>query len=548
MKEKPGSNQRSSKWNPSLGVWPCVHELIEQQTQRTPDVIALEFESLSLTYAELDARAAHLAGLLKSLGAGPEVLVGLYADRSLALVVGILGILKAGAAYVPLDAALPRARRDFILADSAARILVTTEATETSGSAVDLIVVNLDKEGNKPKLNAASQKPLKVCGSVVRPENLAYIMYTSGSTGRPKGVEVTHGSIVNVLDSFTVEPGLSAADTLVAVTTHSFDISVLELLWPLSVGAKVIIANRLTRGRGDKLVELLRGSKANVMQATPATWYMLIEAGWKPGKDFLALCGGEPLPVDLAKSLLELGCQLWNLYGPTETTIWSTIHPVRQIKYPVPVGRPILNTTIEILDGTDDFVANGELGEIIIGGVGVARGYHNHAEFTKERFLVRKDAKGRPQRFFRTGDFGRRLPDGSIEFVGRADRQVKLQGFRIELGEIEAVLCEHPAVLKSAVIVQGDGVDKRLVGYIVARQNQQVRTKEIIEIMRRRLPPYMFVQKLFVVPDLPLTANGKVDRRSLAAVHEKKPTAEKAARKLPYLLDCSSYINGAIRP
>ncbi len=416
--------------------------LVEVQVQRTPDRVALDFEGQQLTYGELDVRANQLAHALVSRGAGPGVLVGVCMDRSIEMVVAILAILKAGAAYVPLDPTYPSDRLGFMLNDSGARVLLTQEhlaARIPAGSAVFLRVDGADA----PEITAASAAPLARSGTA---DTVAYVIYTSGSTGRPKGVEVLHRGVVNFLCSMQREPGLAPSDVLLSVTTLSFDIAGLELFLPLMVGARVVIAPRHIAIDGIALSRALESSGITVMQATPATWRMLVDAGWLGNKALKILCGGEALPRPLADALLGRVAEVWNLYGPTETTIWSTLHRVGPHTGPVPIGRPISNTRVYVLDRLGHPVPIGVVGELYIAGEGVARGYLNRPELTAERFLPDPFTGDAGARMYRTGDLVRYSEDGSLEFLGRTDHQVKVRGYRIELGEIEAALGRFPGI------------------------------------------------------------------------------------------------------
>jgi amino acid adenylation domain-containing protein len=440
-----------------------VHRLFEFQTEQTPEAVALIFEGEVLTYRELNAKANRLAHSLRDLGVGPEVPVGICLERSVDMVVALLAVLKAGGPYIPLDPAYPSERLAFMLSDAGASLVLTQEAlvAHLSGQAAAPICLDTDAE-------AIAQQSDENPFSVTEAEHLAYVIYTSGSTGRPKGVEITHGSVVNFLTSMRRRPGLNERDILLAVTTLSFDIAALEILLPLSVGARVELVRREVAQDGARLAEKLAVCGATVMQATPATWRLLLEAGWSGSPGLKILCGGEPLAPDLAHQLLARGSSLWNLYGPTETTIWSTLHQVDGRLCPVPIGRPISDTRVYVVDGRGQPVPVGVQGELLIGGAGVARGYRSQPELTAEKFIP-DPFSGRPgARLYRTGDRARWLRSGELEYLGRIDHQVKIRGFRVEPGEIEAVLGQHPAVGQAAVLAREDTPeDKRLVAYVV---------------------------------------------------------------------------------
>lgn len=497
----------------------CVHQLIETQTARTPDAIAARFEDESLTYAELDNHASQLACHLQTLGVGPEVLVGLCATRSLEMLVGVLAILKAGGAYVPLDPNYPQDRLEFVLRDSKASVLLTQKS----------LLKHLPKIDSAGSDGATNRSPEVVCldsdnwrtqtGKNLRcevsPENLAYVLYTSGSTGKPKGVQIPHRAVVNFLESMRKTPGLSARDTLLAITTLSFDIAGLELLLPLIVGAQVVIAKSETAADGKELAKKIGQSGATVLQATPATWRMLLNSGWNGNPRLKILCGGEAWPEELARELLPRCHSLWNMYGPTETTIWSAISRVRQNETPL-ISAPIANTQLYILDAQLQPVPIGVAGELHIGGDGLARGYLNRPELTAEKFIPNPFSEKTGARIYKTGDLARYRSDGQIEFLGRLDHQVKIRGFRIELGEIQSLLAEHPAVREAVVIAREDVPgDKRIVAYVVMENNRQDVISELRAHLKCKLPDYMVPSAFVVLNRFPLTPNGKVDRKQL---------------------------------
>ena len=503
------------EWNATQQDYPRelrLHQLFEAQVARVSQVIAAEFGDQRLTYGELNARANRLAHHLRKLGVGPDVLVGICVERSLEMLVGLLGILKAGGAYVPLDPAFPRDRLAFMAEDSKMPVLLTQERLVATLPPHEAKVFQLDADWDDV-LTASDANP----ENLVAGEHLAYVLYTSGSTGKPKGVQISHQAVVNFLESMRVQPGLTADDAILAVTTLSFDIAGLELFLPLAVGARVVIASRESAADGRKLLELLHGSRATVMQATPATWQMLLDAGWQRNGHLKILCGGEALNRELAAKILERCDELWNMYGPTETTIWSAVCQVEPGK-PILVGTPIANTQIHILDPRLELAPIGVPGELHIGGDGLARGYLNRAELTAEKF-IKDPFSGKPDaRLYKTGDLARYLPDGNIEFLGRLDFQVKVRGFRIELGEIEAALARHPAVKQDVVVVREDAPgDKRIVAYLVAQPGQSPTGAELRPFLKTSLPDYMVPAAFVTLDALPLTPNGKVDRKALPA-------------------------------
>jgi len=447
----------------------CIHQLFEEQVEKTPEAVAAIFAGEQLTYRELNRRANQLAHYLRSLGVGAEVLVGICVERSLEMLVGLLGILKAGGAYVPLDPAYPRERLAFMLQDASLSIVVTQEKLVaeplnlTTPAKPNLKLVRLDDDWVKISQHSYENPDNSST------DNLAYVIYTSGSTGKPKGVQIDHKSVANFLNGMRLAPGLSDCDTLIAVTTISFDISVLELYLPLITGACCILVRHDVSRDANQLMKLIDELHPTVMQATPSTWRMLLEAGWQGNKQLKILCGGESLTRDLAEQLLEKCAELWNMYGPTEATVWATIHQIQPGVNSIPIGRPIANTQIYILDPNHKQVPIGEPGELHVGGAGLARGYLNRRELTEEKFIANPFDQKPDSRLYKTGDLARYLQDGNIEFLGRIDHQVKIRGYRIELGEIETTLSQHPDVKQVVVIAREDIPNqKRLVAYLVA--------------------------------------------------------------------------------
>jgi len=466
--------QLLQQWNNTQADYPtaqCIHQLFEFQVECTPDKIAVIFENSFLTYRELNCQANQLAHYLHTLQVGDQVLVGICLKRSLSLAVGLLGILKAGAAYVPLDPAYPQDRLAFMIEDAQLPAILTEYDQLPVLPQHNAKVVCLDTDWE-----TIARYPSENPHSEVKPNNLAYTIYTSGSTGQPKGVQIHHQAVVNFLTSMSLTPGLSAQDVLLAVTTISFDIAGLELFLPLTVGACVVLVNHEVTSDAAQLLKVINESGATVMQATPVTWRMLLAAGWQGTSTLKILCGGEAMSRDLANQLLCISDSVWNMYGPTETTIWSTFHRVEPGDCPVPIGRPIANTQIYLVDPNLNrksdplkLVPVGEPGELLIGGIGLARGYLNRPDLTDERFIPDRFSNQPSSRLYRTGDLARYLPDGTIEYIGRIDHQVKIRGFRIELEEIEAALYQHPGI-KEVVVVAREDIpgDKRLVAYLVA--------------------------------------------------------------------------------
>ena len=490
----------------------CVHQLFEAQAARTPNATAVVFGDTRLTYSELDRRANQLANHLIKLGARPDGLVGICVERCAEMVVGLLGILKAGSAYVPLDPAYPRDRIAFMLEDAEVPLLITQAPLTANLPSVNSKVVLLDADW--PEIAKQSDKSPALD---LDPENRAYVIYTSGSTGKPKGVEIPHRAVVNFLTTMADQPGMSASDRLLAVTTLCFDIAGLEMYLPLTQGALVEIVSREVASDGNQLLGRLTGSGATVMQATPATWRMLLEAGWTGDPRLKILIGGEAVSQKLASQLAQRSGSVWNVYGPTETTIWSTTSQLDGERA-VTIGRPIGNTEIFILDKVLQPVPIGVAGELHIGGDGLARGYLKRPELTAEKFISHPLNADPKARLYKTGDLVRYLPNGNIEFLGRIDHQVKIRGFRIELGEIETVLRQHPGINDTVVVAREDTPgEKRVVAYFVPTGKKAPTVAELRAFLKEKLPEYMLPSVFVMLKSMPLTPNGKVDRRSLPA-------------------------------
>jgi amino acid adenylation domain-containing protein len=478
-----------NEWNNTNATYPhgsTLVQLLEAQAERTPNSIAVTFEDQTISYAELHRRANQLGRYLRKRGVHSEVKVGICVERSIDMVVGLLGILKAGAAYVPMDPTYPRERLNFMLEDSQVALVLT----------------------NKQLLESTTESDEPIT-DYTHPDNLVYVIYTSGSTGVPKGVQIANRSVVSFLNCMARTLGLSARDRLLSVTTLSFDIAALEIFLPLIAGARLIITRR------DAVADKLPNSDATVMQATPATWRFLLESGWQGDPNLKMLCGGEALSPELAGELVKKGATLWNLYGPTETTIWSAAGEIHSPNSPVYLGRPIDNTQIYILDAQLHPAPLGVAGELCIGGVGVARGYLNQPALTAEKFIPDPFSAEPGVRLYRTGDRARFRATGELEFLGRRDFQVKLRGHRIELGEIESALRSHSDV-KEAVVALKDAAteaEKRLVAYVVP--NEQLSVKELRDHVRATLPDYMVPSVFVELQKLPLTPNGKLDRAAL---------------------------------
>ena len=525
--------------NGTVGGYPdhiTIHALFERQAAQTPRAIAVEYGIDRLTYGELNHRSNVLAEELRRRGCTNETLVGVCVDRSIEMLVAVLGVLKAAGAYVPLDPYFPTNRLGFMIADARISLLVTqrnlvSHLPEYKGQTVCVDALDYNSSPTLGRIAPSSA------------ENLAYILYTSGSTGRPKGVQISHSSVVNLLDAMRQAPGFCADDVLPAITTLAFDIAVLELFLPLAVGAKVVIVPAEVAVDGRRLAKLISDCGATVVQATPATFRMLIEAGWRGDRQLKVLCGGETFDASLAQSLWERSAELWNMYGPTETTVYSIIARLLPGDT-VSIGRPIANTKAYILD--DDFapVPRGAVGELYVGGAGLARGYVGLPELTNGRFIPSPFG---PDRIYRTGDLARYGADGRIEFIGRADHQVKIRGFRVELAEIETALTHTTGVAQAVVVADEDvSASKRLVAYVVPTQSHSANVNGsdtdqgvmdhvpssmspsaadshrprltasfLRNTLRQSLPDYMVPSKIVFLDRLPLTPTRKVDRKAL---------------------------------
>ena len=532
------------QWNATEEDYPrakCIHELFEAQAAETPEATALLFEGQSLTYRELNRRANRLAGQLRSMDIGPGVLVGLCVERSLEMVVGPLGILKAGAAYVPLEPTYPRERLQQMISDAQLSFILSQASLLHLLPPTDAKVLTVDTSTAPERFD----EDISANGSS---ESLAYMIYTSGSTGKPKAVQIVHRAVVNLLCSAAKTIAATAQDNVLALTPLSFDIAALELFMPLILGGKITIASREKAADGVLLAALIKSSAVTVMQATPAMWRFLINTGWDGQPDLKMICGGETLTRKLADQLLARGKAVWNFYGPTETTIWSSAWKVEPGQ-PVSIGRPLANTQLYILDQDLQPLPVGTIGELHIGGDGLAIGYFNRPELTAEKFIPLPRSLGPPAdrvrsfptlnhlssvvllteedqlstvnqlepRLYKTGDLARYLPNGTIECLGRIDHQVKIRGFRIELGEVETVLRQHPGIAEALVAAREDGAgEKRLVGYLVLK-NGPVPVVGLRDFIRTKLPLHMVPAQFVMLEQFPLTPNGKIDQHRLPA-------------------------------
>jgi len=476
-------------------------EAVATQARAQPDAIAVRFGDHSISYAALDKRAQAIAAALREAGLGKGDLIGVFLDRSIDMVAGLLGVLRIGAAYLPLDPDFPAARLDYIVGDAGAKALLSEHKLADVLPGCTLPRILVDDITDAPALPVAD----------IAPGDLAYVLYTSGSTGHPKGVEISHGALINLLASMRDQPGFAASDSLLAVTTLSFDIAMLELFLPLIAGGELIVAPRRAAVDPRALIEMIGTARPTVMQATPATWRALVEAGWQGSRDLRILCGGEALPRELAEALLTRVGEVWNVYGPTETTIWSTVARVTSGAGPLPIGRPIANTQIHILDPYGNTAPIGVTGELFIGGAGLAQGYRNRPDLTAERFV-----EVRGERLYRTGDLARWRPDGSILCLGRVDNDEKIRGYRVSVEEIEGALAKHPQIAAAAVRSWPDASGERaLAAYVVPHDGAEPDRATLREHLAQTLPHYMIPSHIELLPVLPMTPNGKIDRKAL---------------------------------
>jgi amino acid adenylation domain-containing protein len=499
------------EWNRTESPYPreiSLAELVEEQVERTPHSVAVACGERAMTYLQMNERANQLAHELLKRGVGPGQLIGVYLERSAELVVALLAIMKSGAAYLPLDLFLPSDRISFMLEDSGVQLLITEQSLRAGlpSHAGTAILIDDRSWLNNSRVNIESQ---------AGPEDLAYLIYTSGSTGKPKGVEIPRGALTNFLWSIRDRLQLSQSDRLLAVTTISFDIAGLEIWLPLLFGAQIVVASRESAMDGVVLRKLIDRHEITCLQATPVTWRILLDAGWRGKQDMQALCGGEAMPPELADRLVPAVKRVWNLYGPTETTIWSTACVVTDGLAPVSIGRPLANTRCYILDSRKQPLPIGVTGELYIGGDGLARGYWKRPELTSEKFLA-DPFRAAGARIFRTGDLARYRTDGSIECLGRIDHQIKLRGYRIEPGEIEEALKEDPEIEQAVVAAREVAPrDKQLVAYLVTTSGLPIDPAQLSMRLKRSLPDYMVPQAYVFLDRMPLSANGKIDRNAL---------------------------------
>jgi len=485
-----------------------VDTLISRRARATPAAIAVVSDGRKLSYGDLEARANGLALELARRDIGQGDLVGISCGRNEHMLVALLGVMKSGAGYVPLDPELPRQRLEFMAQDAALEV-VLSDASITGDwpfAAAQRLAVDTI---------APSTAPWTQKGAV---DDVCYAIFTSGSTGTPKGVRVPHRTVVNLMASLRQAPAMTAQSRVLAVTTLSFDIAVSELIAPLTFGACIILADKSQAMDGQRLRALIEQERVDLIDGTPSTYRMLVASGWAGNKDLKAICIGEPLPPELAQQLIPIIGELWNAYGPTETTVWSTMQHVTHVDGPVPIGRPIENTQIHITDKNLRLLPIGVVGEIYIAGEGVTLGYLNRPELTGQRFAQPPaDASpvSHPSTWYQTGDLGRWRADGILECMGRIDHQVKVRGYRIELGEIESALLRHPAIARVAVVTREDNPgDVRIVAYLVPKSSAPD-DRELRRHLSESLPTYMIPQHFVTMDKLPELHNGKLNRHAL---------------------------------
>jgi amino acid adenylation domain-containing protein len=518
------SEAKRTAWNDTKVDYPentAVHQFISLNAEKYPDKTAIRYKDSSISYRQLNEKANQIAAYLIDNQVRPGDTIALILDRSVEMMASLLAIMKSGAAYIPIDPEYPVKRIEYMLADSSVKLLISSEKYKGRFRSQDLKEVILENIGDQLTGYSSSNPDVLVKGT-----DLAYVIYTSGSTGQPKGIAIEHHSLTNFLCSMQKQPGISSGDKLLAVTTISFDISGLELYLPLISGAELILTDADTARDGRELLNLVRTENVSIMQATPSTWRMILESNWDEPLDIKALCGGEALPKDLAKLLLEKCSSLWNMYGPTETTIWSAVKEISSSEDPITIGRPINNTQFYILDQRLQPVPQGSTGQIYIGGEGLAREYINKPELTNSSFIKSPFSVKNSERIYRTGDLGKFMPDGEIQCFGRIDNQVKIRGYRIELGAIEEALNILENIKESVVLAREDRPgDQRLVAYLVLEKASG--TKVIPEqsakwknALKEILPSYMIPADYILLDKIPLLPNGKIDRKSLPKPNE----------------------------
>jgi amino acid adenylation domain-containing protein len=533
------------EWNETRGDFPadrCVHQFIEQRAALTPDSIAFEFEGKSLTYAQWNEQANQLANYLRANGVGPSVPVALCLERSLDLAAAILGVVKAGGCYAPFDPSHPADRLAYTIADTKAPIILTHRSVVGRLPANGARIVCAEDWSSELRQYSSENPP-----SLTSPDDPFVVIYTSGSTGRPKGVALPHRGMVNLIHSKWETPRIAANDVCLALTTCSFDAHLLDFWFAPAVGARVVIVPREQAMDGLAIAQKIYQVGATVMTATPATWRLLLEANWRGNPNLRAYSGGEAISPDMAKQMLARVKGFWNEYGPAECTVFATQHRITDPAKSPPVGQPISNTRIYLLDPSMQPVPVGCTGEIYIGGAGVGLGYLNQPELTREKFLPDPFVEANPAspaRMYRTGDLGRYLPDGTLECLGRADNQVKIRGYRIELGEIETVFEKHPNIRQAVVVVRKNQADlDTLHSYFTVKSSPSPSAHDLRHFLLGSLPDYMVPSTFTRMDALPLSPNGKVDRKTLP-----DPNPESAGRSQRKYVEPTNDAERALQP
>ncbi|MEH0019726.1 MAG: amino acid adenylation domain-containing protein [Desulfobacter sp.] len=504
-------NRTQQVFDPALSMVDRFERAVSAAGSKT----ALIFREEQISFHELNHRANRLARCILDHAAARNALIGIYLDRSVEMVVALLAVLKTGNAYVPLDPGFPAERIHYIIRDAGIGFLLARESDQERFDTDGLTIISVDRETDPKTDSDAVNRP-------VSPDDLAYVIYTSGSTGRPKGVQIQHRAFYNFLCTMLEKPGFTGDDRLLAVTTLSFDIAALEIFLPLISGGCLILADRDDTVSGTALSNLIARHRVTLMQATPATWKMMVDSGWSPDRPLTILSGGEALESHLADRLLKRAAVLWNMYGPTETTIWSTLKEIQPgVPFSNTIGKPIANTQVYVLDHQLRLQPVGVPGDLYIGGHGLAKGYHNRPDLTREKFIRVNPTGTKPEKLYQTGDLARVLPNGDIQYLGRKDFQVKVRGYRIEPGEIESRLLDHPDVSQALVTAgPGMGGEKALAGYVVLKSERGADANALRRYLRQFLPEYMIPAAVIPLDEFPLTPNRKVDRKALPGLRE----------------------------
>ncbi|OUL24323.1 thioester reductase [Nostoc sp. RF31YmG] len=523
--------QLLAKWNDTQTYYPkqaCIHQLFEVQVEKTPDAVALVFQNQQITYRELNCRANKLARYLQTLGVGGEVLVGICIERSIEMVVGLLAILKAGGAYVPIDPGYPQERLAFMLSDTNVSVLLTQKELIAKLPSHTASIICLDKDWN-----AIDQNNQENLTTNITVDNLAYVMYTSGSTGTPKGVCVIHRGVVRLVKE-TNYAQLTDKEVFLQLAPISFDASTFEIWGCLLNGSKLVICPPHTPSL-EELGQIIQQHQVTILWLTAGLFHLIVDEKIDALKSLRQLlAGGDVLSVPHVQKFIQTveNCQLINGYGPTENTTFTCCYSITAPLQPgasIPIGRPIANTQVYILDDNLQQLAIAEVGELYIAGDGLARGYLNRPDLTAEKFISHSFDSNSPTCLYKTGDLARFLPDGNIEFLGRIDNQVKIRGFRIELGEIEREIAQHPDVRENVVLaLQPETGEKQLVAYIVPHQHSSYTHNQLRSFLQQKLPNYMVPSAFVLLESMPLTANGKVDRHKLPAPSRERPQLEQA--------------------